>query len=630
MSDNREILHHDEVPEVRHENERKVLGIDLGTTITCMAFYDVETDRYTDLVGDGNNQEDLVCSTVTFEKERVNNEGGVALRGDIGRDPPGDPVRTVSLVKRVIGKNHESFKRSGEERYINYNVEESENTGIIGIEADEEMDVDEELKKTKEKAKKSLKIRVEVDGIVEFYAPEEISSMVLRRMRQNAERKLETDKLDVVVTVPAYFNCQQRKSTAQAAKLAGFSGRIEILNEPTAAAINHVFTHEEQTGYFLVYDLGGGTFDVTLIHVNHSRTEFRVLNIDGDSHLGGEDFNNDFLDYVGERIKQHCEIDIFAKENAELKAHCRRECENAKKRISSEEQFNLHVDFLIGVEPFLITFPRIGNHYNFQENENDFTGHVYYAKIEAKIDKTIDIVRRVLREAETKGVRKDDVKVLLIGGSSRIHLIQKKLCAIFNPAMINQQEDPDRAVARGAARYAYRHSKQVNMKVEDAMALQIGIVTTNHDGRGRNITSLVPANSTLPFPSTTRRFRPANANQPFVNVELVQGEMKNYALLDAFSMPVASAETIVKITYSVDENGLVSFEIALNEGGDRTRETYRRTAHISYISDEQLEVMMARAAQRERDDLAIEELSRREEWSDRNDDVQEGGIIEIE
>ncbi len=368
------------------------IGIDLGTTFSCVAVW--RNNRVEICPNDQGNR--ITPSYVAF----LQDGSGLRLVGDAAKNQwAQNPTGTVFDVKRFIGRKFSDSTVQADKALLPYDVVESKD------------------------GKPIIKVKEGKDVKDKTFAPEEISAMVLKKMKETAEAFLGQKVEHAVVTVPAYFNDAQRQATKDAGTIAGL--KIErVINEPTAAAIAYGLDKQDREENILVFDLGGGTFDVTLLTIDHG--VFEVKATSGNTHLGGEDFDQRLMDYCLSQFKRQSGIDISGDKRALTRL--RRQCENAKRTLSSQTSVNIDCEALAQGVDFSTTISRA----KFEELNMDL------------FKKTLTPVTQVLKDA---GMSKEDIhQIILVGGSTRIPKVQELLQNFFNGKKLNQSINPDEAV----------------------------------------------------------------------------------------------------------------------------------------------------------------------------------------
>merc|ERR1711871_1568337 len=391
-----------------------VMGIDLGTTYSCVGVY--KNGRVEILQNDQGNR--ITPSVVAFTKEG-------RLVGEAAKNQASlDPTNTVYDAKRLIGRNY----------------------------YDETVQADAKLWPFKISNKDGKpQIEVEVDGKPKAFAPEEVSSMVLTKMRKIAEGYLGSTVNNAVITCPAYFNDQQRASTKDAGSIAALKV-LRVINEPTAAALAYGLDKKDQDEQnILVFDLGGGTFDVTVLTIE--RGVFEVASTNGDTHLGGEDFDQRIMDYLIKMFKRKHKKDVTSDKRAIQKL--KKEAERAKRTLSSTAQTRIEIEALFDGVDFSETLTRA----KFEELNLDL------------FKKTMKPVKKALEDS--KMAKSDIDDVVLVGGSTRIPKVQQLLSNFFNGKELNQEINPDEAVAYGATVQGGILSGEGGETVKDVLLLDV-------------------------------------------------------------------------------------------------------------------------------------------------------------
>ncbi|MEC7999687.1 MAG: molecular chaperone DnaK [Pseudomonadota bacterium] len=530
----------------------KIIGIDLGTTNSCVAVVEGQQPKVIENSEGARTTPSVIAYTDGDE---------VLVGAPAKRQAVTNPQKTLYAIKRLIGRRFDDDVVKKDTEMVPYNIIKSDNGDAwIGVD-------DKKL------------------------APPQISAEILKKMKKTAEDYLGHKVDEAVITVPAYFNDSQRQATKDAGKIAGLEVK-RIINEPTAAALAYGLDKGKGDSVIAVYDLGGGTFDISIIEICDvdGQHNFEVLSTNGDTFLGGEDFDLRLIDYFVDEFKQESGFDL--KSDPLALQRLKEAAEKAKIELSSSEQTEVNLPY--------ITADASG--------PKHFVKKITRAKLESLVE---DLVEKSLKPLElalkdAKLSKKDINDVLLVGGQTRMPLVQKKVKEFFGKEP-KKDLNPDEAVAIGAA----IQGSVLAGDTKDVLLLDVTPLTLGIETLGGVATPLIEKNTTIPT-QKSQVFSTAEDNQTAVTVHVIQGERKQAAQnksLGQFNLtdipPAARGMPQIEVSFDLDANGILNVSAKDKNSG---KEQSIEIKASSGLSDEDIEKMVKDAEANAADDAKFEEL----------------------
>lgn len=525
----------------------KVIGIDLGTTNSCVAVYEGREAK----IIPNKEGKNTTPSVVAFT-----DKGEVLVGDPAKRQAITNPNKTISSIKRIMGlmMNEENAKAAHDK--VTYNI-----------------------------VNKDGMAAVDVAG--KIYTPQEISAKILSKLKEDAEAYLGSTVTDAVITVPAYFNDAQRKATKDAGTIAGLNV-LRIINEPTASALAYGLESKGDENV-LVYDLGGGTFDVTVLEI--SEGTFEVLSTDGNAFLGGDDFDNKIVDYLSSEFKSSHGVEL--KNDKMALQRLKDAAENAKKELSSSTETEINLPF--------ITMTEAGP----QHLVIKLTRAKFESMIEKLVEETIAHIKTAMKES---GLSNSDIKeIIMVGGSIRVPLAQKMVSDYFGGKNLNKSVNPDEVVAAGAA----IQGGVLRGDVKDVLLLDVTPLSLGIETLGGVATKIIEKGTTIPV-KKSQIFSTAEDNQPAVSILVVQGERefardnKSLGLFELGNIAAAPRGVPqIEVTFDIDANGILTVS-STDKGTGKSQSI--TISGSSGLSEDEINKMVKDAEMHKAEDMKRKEL----------------------
>jgi len=525
----------------------KVIGIDLGTTNSCVAVYEGGEAKIIPNAEGKNTTPSVVAFT---------DKGDVLVGDPAKRQAITNPEKTISSIKRIMGlmMNEENAKAAHDK--VTYNIVNKDGAACVDVAG-------------------------------KIYTPQEISAKILTKLKDDAEAYIGSTVTDAVITVPAYFNDAQRKATKDAGTIAGLNV-LRIINEPTASALAYGLESKSEENV-LVYDLGGGTFDVTVLEISDGT--FEVLSTDGNAFLGGDDFDNKIVDFLNAEFKNSHGIEL--KNDKMALQRLKDSAENAKKELSSATETEINLPF--------ITMTEAGP----QHLVVKLTRAKFEGMISDLVDETIDHIKTAMSESDLDN---NEIKeIIMVGGSTRVPAAQEAVSKYFGGKDLNKGVNPDEVVAAGAA----IQGGVLRGDVKDVLLLDVTPLSLGIETLGGVMTKIIEKGTTIPV-KKSQVFSTAEDNQPAVSISVGQGERefakdnKSLGLFELGDIPAAPRGVPqIEVTFDIDANGILTVS-STDKGTGKSQSI--TISGSSGLSEEEINKMVQDAEENKAADTERKEL----------------------